>query len=46
LSEAEIRELILSEYTFLKRPVIIKNNQIFVGNLKKTVEDAKKAFGK
>jgi arsenate reductase len=42
LSEADYREYILEEYTFLKRPVIIINEKIFVGNDKKTVEALKK----
>lgn len=43
-SEAEYKKLILQEYTFLKRPVIISGNSIFVGNSKSTVESAKKAL--
>ena len=39
--ESEYKKLILSEYTFLKRPVIIYKNKIFVGNSKKNVEEAK-----
>ena len=39
--EQEFRELILSEYTFLKRPVIIVDEASFVGNSKKVVEAAK-----
>lgn len=42
LSENDYRELILDEYTFLKRPVTIDGNKIFVGNDKKTVEELKK----
>jgi len=38
ISEEEYKELILSEYTFLKRPVAIVNNDIFIGNSKKTIE--------
>ncbi len=38
LSEAEIKELITTEHTFLKRPVFIDGEHIFVGNSKKTVE--------
>jgi len=38
LSESDIKTLILDEYTFLKRPVIILDNNIFIGNAKKTVE--------
>ncbi len=38
LSENDIKDLILDEYTFLKRPVILLNDKIFVGNSKKVVE--------
>lgn len=44
LSEQDYRQLILDEYTFLKRPVMIANDQIFVGNAKKEVEAAKEVF--
>lgn len=37
LSENDYRDLILEEYTFLKRPVTILGKKIFVGNDKKTV---------
>ena len=40
LSEKDYKELILSEYTFLKRPVIVDEGEIFIGNAKKTVEAA------
>ena len=39
LTEMDYRQLILDEYTFLKRPVIILNDQIFIGSSKKTVDD-------
>lgn len=42
LSEKDYKQLILDEYTFLKRPVIIDNDKIFVGNAKKTIEELKK----
>ena len=45
LSEQDYKNLILEEYTFLKRPVIIIGEQVFVGNAKKTVEQAKIALG-
>ena len=38
LSEDDYKQLILEEYTFLKRPVIIINDYIFIGNSKKNVE--------
>ncbi len=41
LTEQDYRNLILEEYTFLKRPVIVIEDEIFVGNAKKTVEAAK-----
>ncbi len=39
LTEKDYRKLILEEYTFLKRPVIINNKKIFVGNAPKTVQE-------
>ncbi len=44
LSEQDYKQLILEEYTFLKRPVIIVGDKIFVGNGKKEVEGAKAAM--
>lgn len=41
LTEADYRRLILEEYTFLKRPVIVAGKEVFVGNLPKTVQAAK-----
>lgn len=37
LSEKDYRNLILQEYTFLKRPVVISGKKIFSGSEKKTV---------
>lgn len=42
LSEADYRRLILEEYTFLKRPVIVIDELVLAGNAKKTVEQAKR----
>ena len=39
LQEQDYRRLILEEYTFLKRPVWITDDQVFVGNSKKVVTD-------
>ncbi len=44
LSEHDYRQLILDEYTFLSRPVMIVNDQVFVGNSKKVVEAATEAM--
>jgi len=37
LTEKDYKQLILDEYTFLKRPVIIIYDEIFVGNAKKNI---------
>ena len=37
LTEKDYRQLILDEYTFLKRPVIVNEKEVFVGNTKKQV---------
>jgi arsenate reductase len=44
-SDEDYKPLILEEYTFLKRPVIFVEDQIFVGNSKKTVAEVKAALG-
>ncbi|MGB0981966.1 MAG: arsenate reductase family protein [Winogradskyella sp.] len=41
VTETDYKTYILEHYTFLKRPVIIFNNEIFIGNAKKTIESAK-----
>jgi arsenate reductase (glutaredoxin) len=41
LTEKDYRKYILEEYTFLKRPVIISGDKIFIGNAKSTVAAAK-----
>ena len=38
LTEDDFKNYILEEYTFLKRPVFLIDDEIFVGNTKKTVE--------
>jgi len=40
LTEADYKRYMLEEYTFLKRPFIIYEDQVFIGNAKKTVEEA------
>ena len=44
LTEKDYRKLILSEYTFLKRPVMIVGDEIFIVNTKKVIESAKQAL--
>lgn len=43
LEEKDYRKYILGEYTFLKRPVVIINDKIFVGSEKKTIAALKAA---
>jgi len=42
LTEADYRQLILEEYTFLKRPVIVVDNRVFTGSSRKNVESVLK----
>ena len=44
LKEEDYKALILEHYTFLKRPVIVADGAIFVGNSKKVVDAAKEAI--
>ena len=44
LSEEDFKNLLLEHYTFLKRPVILVENEVFVGNSKKTVQAAREAL--
>ena len=44
LTEEDYKKLILEHYTFLKRPVFILDDQIFVGNSKKVIEQLKAAL--
>lgn len=42
--DTDYKDLLLMDYTFLKRPVFEINNQLFVGNAPKTVEAVKEAL--
>lgn len=44
LTEADYKKFILEEYTFLKRPVILLNNKIFVGNSKAVIAEVKEVL--
>jgi len=44
LKEDDFKQLLLEHYTFLKRPVMINNDTIFVGNSKNTIEMALKSL--
>lgn len=43
LSEKDYRKLILSEYTFLKRPVLINGKEVFAGSAKESVEGGRRS---
>ncbi len=45
LSEKDYRQYLLDEYTFLKRPVFIVAEEIFIGNSKKEIEKLKEKIG-
>jgi len=44
LNENDFKNLLLEHYTFLKRPVLINNNEIFIGNNKNIVASAKESI--
>ena len=45
LQETDFTPLLLDHYPFLKRPVFMTDNELFVGNDKKNVEALKEFFG-
>jgi len=45
LTEKDYRKLILEEYTFLKRPVVLIEEEYFIGNSKKVVAAAVQKLG-
>lgn len=38
LDEKDFKNYILNDYTFLKRPVVVDGNELFIGNEKKNLE--------
>ena len=44
LKEADYRQYILEHYTFLNRPVLVIEEQVFVGNSRETIVAAKLAL--
>lgn len=44
LTEADFKRYMLEEYTFLKRPFIINEDQVFIGNSKSVVNAAIESF--
>ena len=46
LDESRYKELLLEHYTFLKRPVLIWEDDIYIGSSKATIEQAYKTLHK
>ena len=46
LKETDFKRYMLEEYTFLKRPFIINEEQVFIGNSKSVVNAAIESFNK
>lgn len=46
LSEPDYRRLILSDYSFLKRPLMFIGGEVFAGNAAKTIEAAAEKLAK
>ena len=44
LKEEDFKNLILDQYSFLKRPVFLTDNEIFIGNDKKNIEKLEMFF--
>jgi len=44
LTESDFRQLIMDEYTFLKRPVLLTGAGVFAGSAKASVEAARSAL--
>ena len=46
LTEDDFRKYMLEEYTFLKRPFMINEDEVFIGNSKKVVAEAVESFNR
>lgn len=44
LTDNDYKNYILEHYTFLKRPILVLDNQLYVGNSPKIINSAKKAL--
>lgn len=44
LTEQELKNWILKEYTFLKRPAFVIGDKVFAGNSKATIQSVKEAL--
>lgn len=46
LTEEEIKKYILSDYTLIKRPIIILNGKVFAGNSEKVINELKHEYSR
>lgn len=46
VNDEDYKSHILAEYTFLKRPVIIVDGEVYIGNSKKVVESIQEKYGR
>lgn len=44
LTEDDYRNLILEHYSFLKRPIIVMGNRVFLGNATKIIKEVRRAL--
>lgn len=44
LTEEDYKNLLLDHYTFIKRPILIYNDQAYIGNSKKVIAAAQEAL--
>lgn len=44
LSEQDYKNYMMQEYTFIKRPIVVSHDKIFIGSSKKMIEGAKDAL--
>lgn len=44
LTEQDFKKYMLDEYTFIKRPIVVCDNNIFIGSSKRMIEGAKDAL--
>jgi arsenate reductase len=44
LNEEDFKRYMLAEYTFLKRPFIINEEAVFIGNSTQVIAEAKASF--
>lgn len=46
LTESDYKNLLLEHYSFIKRPILVVNNKVFIGNSKNVVSAALQSLNK